>query len=66
MWVNDETYYRMMTANQGYEPKKVPLTDGQKQFILTNDGKMYAKDIANKLGVSRMTVWRYLKSLDND
>lgn len=63
LWVTDETYYRMVTAHQGYEPKKIPLAEHQKQYILKNHGKVSITEMAMLLDVSRMTIHRFIKAV---
>lgn len=62
-WCDDETYYKEVEKHQGYKPRKVPLTEKQKTYIKVNR-QMPKQLIADVLGVSRMTIHRYIKELN--
>lgn len=64
IWIDDQTYYKEVEKHQGYKPRKVPLTDKQQRYIADNHKGMQRTLIANTLGVSRMTIHRYIKELN--
>lgn len=63
-WCSDEDYYAAVEKHQGYKPRKVPLTQKQKDYIVAHHKGMQKTLIAGILGVSRMTVHRYIKELN--
>lgn len=64
IWCSDELYYHEVERHQGYKPRKVPLTEKQKTYIKMNK-QMPKQLIADVLGVSRMTIHRYIKELND-
>lgn len=66
IWCDDELYYREVEKHQGFKPRKVPLTKQQQDYIVANHKVMQKKLIADILGVSRMTVHRYIKAINNE
>lgn len=65
-WVSDDEYFELLAKYKHKAKVKRPLTEQQQKYIRDNLGKMSDSLIADTLGISRMTVYRYKRQLFND
>lgn len=62
-WVDDDEYYKLLAQYKQQDKVKGPITEQQQKYIRDNLGRMSDSLIADTLGISRMTVYRYKKQL---